>query len=677
MKRKEWKIPYARPAVPEALTQAGYGPLLAAVLALRGVRTPREASVLLDGGPELLHDPLGMLGMEVASRRVQQAIALGEAVAVYGDYDVDGITATCLVTDYLRGRGLRVFPYIPDRNEEGYGLNRAALESLRSEGVSLLITVDCGITATEESEYGRELGMDVVITDHHECKEGELPDAVAVVDCKQPGDCYPNPSLAGVGVAFKLVCAVDGDDAAMLARYADLVAVGTVADVMPLVDENRYLVQRGLEKLERDPLPGFAAMLKEAGVDPHRLSAATVGFSLAPRLNAAGRLGQAERAAELLMCRDPEKAAALAAGLCELNRQRQSIETEIWQQAQAMLAGKTPEGPIVLASERWHQGVIGIAASRLAEQFSLPAIMICLNGEQGKGSCRSYGGFNLFEALSACSEHLIGFGGHALAAGLNIRSDKLDDFRRALAEYYRDNRPAEQPEVCCDLLLRDGEALSIPNVRELDRLEPFGNQNPKPVFCFSGALLESADTVGNGRHLRVRLGVGRGHFEGIFFGHSAQELGIQPGDCVDVAFTPQINDFRGHVSVQLVLSAIRPHDALPLCREILAGERAVCWAAADFCPERGDFVRVWRENGGRIALPGTVEEILARCPGGMAPETYCLCLMTLLECGLLRSADGRIFGAESAVLEEKADLEATELMAALRGCRKPGEGRTL
>ena len=673
MKEKEWKIPYARPEIPEALTQAGYGPLLAAVLALRGVTTAQAAAALLEGGPELLHDPLGMRGMDVASRRVRQAIERGETVAVYGDYDVDGITATCLVTDYLRGRGLRVFPYIPDRNEEGYGLNRAALESLHNEGVSLLITVDCGITAAEESEFGRELGMDVVITDHHECKSGEIPDAVAVVDCKQPGDGYPNPSLAGVGVAFKLVCAVDGDAEAMLARYADLVAVGTVADVMPLVDENRFLVQRGLEKLERDPLPGFAAMLKEAGVDPQRLSAATVGFSLAPRLNAAGRLGQAGRAAELLMCREPEKAAALAAKLCELNRKRQNIETEIWQEAQAMLEGKTPEGPIVLASEHWHQGVIGIAASRLAEQFSLPAIMICLNGDQGKGSCRSYGGFNLFEALAACSEHLVGFGGHALAAGLNIRRDKLGDFRRALEDYFRLNRPAPQPEVCCDLLLRDAELLSIANVRELDRLEPFGNQNPKPVFCFSGARLEAADAVGNGRHLRVRLGVGSGHLEGIFFGHSAQELGIRPGEDVDVAFTPQINDFRGHVSVQLLLCAARPHDPLPLCREILAGERAACWAAADYCPERGDFVRVWRRDAGALRVPESEEAILAACPAGMAPETYCLCLMTLLECGLLQSEDGRIFGAHSAVLEGKADLEATDLMAALRGCRKPEE----
>ena len=669
LREKEWDIPFTRPEIPAALTEAGYGPLLAALLALRGCRTAEAAREMLDGGPELLHDPLGILGMDVARRRVLQAIERGEAVAVYGDYDVDGITATCLVTDYLRRRGLRVYPYIPDRNEEGYGLNCSALESLRAEGVSLLITVDCGITAVEESEFGRSLGMDMVITDHHECKDGELPDAVAVVDCKQPGDSYPNGALAGVGVAFKLVCAVDGDAEAMLARYADLVAVGTVADVMPLVDENRYLVRRGLEKLEKDPLPGFAAMLKEAGVDMRRLSAATVGFSLAPRLNAAGRLGQAERAAQLLMCRDPDEAASLASSLCELNRQRQSIEIEIWKQAQGMLAGQTPDGPIVLASENWHQGVIGIAASRLAEQFSVPAIMICLNGEHGKGSCRSYGGFNLFEALSACSEHLIGFGGHALAAGLNIRSDRLEDFRRAFRDYYLRNRPEPQPEVSCDLLLRSADVLSIQNVRELDRLEPFGNMNPKPVFCFSGVRLEAADPVGGGRHLRVRLVVGSARLDGILFGRSAQELGIRAGDTVDVAFTPQVNEFRGHVSVQLVLTDARPHDPLPLCRRILDGDESVRWAAADYCPERGDFVRVWRGGGGELLLPDSAEAILASRPTGMEPERYCRCLMTMLECGLLQSADGRVYGAHSVVPEEKADLEATALIRTLRAFR--------
>ena len=666
MKTLGWKIPYTRPEYPAALKQAGFGPLLSAVLALRGIRTAEAAQALLESGIDCLHDPMRMQGMPAAVERIRRAIGQKEAVAVYGDYDVDGITATCLLTDYLRGKGLRCVGYIPDRNEEGYGLNCAALDSLRADGVTLLITVDCGITAVEEAEYTKRIGMDMIVTDHHECKPGALPDALAVIDCKQEGNRYPNPDLCGVGVALKLVCACEGDDAAMLERYADLVAVGTVADVMPLVGENRFLVRQGLEKLVHNPRPGFAAMLREAGVDPERITASSIGFSLAPRLNAAGRLGQATRAAELLMATEPDKAAALAAELCELNRQRQSIETEIWKDALHQLEGRHPDEPIVLASDRWHQGVIGIAASRLAEQFSLPAIMVCLNGDHGKGSCRSYGGFNLFEALSACSRHLLGFGGHALAAGMTISRDKLNDFRAALAAYYRANRPKPVPDVNCDLLIRDPSLLTLENVRELDRLEPFGNANPKPVFCFSDALLESADQVGGGRHLKVRVSLGGARLDGIFFSHSAQALGVAAGDRVDLAFTPQINEFRGHASVQLVISALRRHDGTALCRKILAGEGNTAYAAAAFCPQRADFVRIWRGAGGRLSLPEDAEGILSLCPKDMEPERFCLCLMILQQAGLLHSADGRIFGACCCATEGKADLNATPLMQSLQ-----------
>ena len=660
-----WKIPYSRPEYPAELKEAGFGPLLSAVLALRGIRTLPEARALLDGGEACLHDPMLMQGMPTAVARIRRAVERKESVAVYGDYDVDGITATCLLTDYLRGKGLRCVGYIPDRNEEGYGLNCAALDSLRAEGVTLLITVDCGITAAEEAEYTKTIGMDMIVTDHHECKPGVLPDALAVIDCKQEGNRYPNPHLCGVGVALKLVCACEGDSAPMLERYADLVAVGTVADVMPLVDENRYLVRRGLEMLSREPRPGFAAMLRETGVDPARITASSIGFSLAPRLNAAGRLGQATKAADLLMCRVPEKAAALASELCELNRQRQSIETEIWQDALSRLEHEKPDGPIVLASENWHQGVIGIAASRLAEQFSLPAIMVCLNGDHGKGSCRSYGGFNLFEALSACSEHLLGFGGHALAAGMTIQRGQLPAFRKAMREYYLQNKPAPQPEVACDLLIRDPGLLTLENVRELDRLEPYGNANPKPVFCLSRVLLEAADQVGGGRHLKLRLRMGGTRLDGIFFSHNAHSLGISEGDWVDVAFTPQVNDFRGHCSVQLVVSAIRKHSERELCRRILERDASVAFAAAPFCPQRADFVRIWKGSHGTISLPDTPEGILALCPGDMEPERFCLCLMVLLEVGLLKSADGRIYGASSRCIQGKADLNAAEIMRQL------------
>ncbi len=665
MSSKEWQIPYQKPDIPKALVDAGYTPLLAAVLALRGVTTPKAAHDMINGGDDSVFDPMLITDMDKAAARVRRAIAERELVAVYGDYDVDGITSTCLVADYLRSKGLECRAYIPDRNEEGYGLNCAALDVLKKENISLVITVDCGITAVEEAQYARTLGIDMVITDHHECRDGELPQAEAVVDCRRSDDTYPNPELAGVGMALKLVCAVEGDSAPLLARYVDLVAVGTVADVMPLTGENRYLVRMGLKKLESAPRPGIAAMLRESGIDGRNITAATVGYALAPRLNAAGRLGCAETAAKLLLSNDEHEASVLAAELCALNRERQSIELKIWEDANARLIQAPPDAPIVLASDKWHQGVIGIAASRLAEHYSLPSIMICLNGEVGKGSCRSYGGFNLFEALSACSEHLLGFGGHALAAGLNIRRDKLDDFRAALAEYYKLNKPDPVPEVQCDLLITDPEMLTIEAVRSLDLLEPYGNANPKPVLCMSGVELESATAVGNGRHLRMRVRLKNARFEAIFFSHTAKELNIHEGDAVDLAFTPQINEYRGHVSVQLLISAARAHSGKGLCSAILNADPAVIPVAARYCPGREDFVRVWRALGKSFVAGDNAEAIMAQCPPGMEAEKFCLCLMVLLETGLLKG-EGGIFGARAATIDGKADLEATSLIRSLK-----------
>ena len=288
MKSKKWKIPYERPLIPQELLDAGYTPLLCAVLALRGINDAQSAKAMIDGGKDNLCDPMLIMNMDKAAARVKKAIAQKEKVAVYGDYDVDGITATCIVTDYLISKGISCRPYIPDRSEEGYGLNTAAIKALSDEGVSLIITVDCGITAVSETEYARSLNLDLVITDHHECNFESVPDAVAVVDCKQQGDSYPNPYLAGVGMALKLVCACEGESDEMLERYADLVAIGTVADVMPLMGENRYLVKLGLEKLAKSPRPGIEAMLKESSIDADKLSASSIGYSLAPRLNAAG-----------------------------------------------------------------------------------------------------------------------------------------------------------------------------------------------------------------------------------------------------------------------------------------------------------------------------------------------------------------------------------------------------
>lgn len=667
MNYSNWKIEECPTDKLKMFTDAGYPALLAALLSVRGFGSVQEAKSFLDGGAELLCDPLLMKDMDRAAARIRRALSMRETVAVYGDYDVDGITSTCLLTDWLRSRGLECYPYIPDRIGEGYGLNSAAIDTLHGKGVSLIISVDCGITAAEEAKHAREVGVDLIITDHHECREQTIPEAIAVIDPKQDDCMYPNKDLAGVGVALKLVCAVEGKSEEIVERYADLAAIGTVADVVPLTGENRYIVRRGLERLRNPTRPGLAALLRESGASGKKISSSTIGFLLAPRLNAAGRLGEVSVAGKLLMTHNLKEANDLAGELCELNRRRQHLETEIWDDASGMIDGRASSAPIVLASEKWHQGVIGIAASKLAEQYSRPTIMICLDGDKGKGSCRSYGGFNLFDALSACAEYLEGFGGHALAAGLNIRRDKLRQFCRAFSEYYEHNKPAERPTLCCDIQITDPKILDMQGVGSLSRLEPYGSGNPKPTLCILGARLEKITPIGGGKHLRLGISYKGAEFECVFFSHCESELGLRAGDRIDIAFTPQINEFRLRRSVQLQITEVRKHDPRPLCGMILDDELPVREASA-YCPDRGAFVKVWRRLqavGGSVA--GDIDGIISQCPNGIEPERFCICLRVLCEMGLLRTVSpGSVFGARIVSGSAKVNLESSELIKRLK-----------
>lgn len=595
MKDKVWNIP-PEVSIPEELIRAGYTPLLAAVLASRGVMTVSAAASFLEGGPCALEDPMLLTDMDAAVRRIERARQNGEKVAVYGDYDVDGITSACLLAEYLRGIGIETEIYIPDRMEEGYGLNIGAIEHLRDAGVTLIITVDCGVTAVGETDYAASLGMDMLITDHHEC-QAELPRAVAVVDPKRPDGRYPSRDLAGVGVAFKLVCALSGDSGAMMERFSDLVAVGTIADVMPLTGENRYIVKTGLEKLRTAPRAGLAALMAEAGVTESRLNAMSIGFTLAPRINAAGRLGRVAHAAELMMEHDPERARHLAAELCDMNRERQQLEADIWEQALGMLSEYTPGEPIVLAGEGWHQGVIGIAASRLAETYSVPAVIISLDGERGKGSCRSYGGFNLFDALGSCGDLLEGFGGHALAAGLNIYRDNVDAFRKALGEHYVNHVPVAEEGLPLDMVIGDRRLLTMRCVESLEALEPCGNENPRPMFAILDAWLQELAPIGGGKHVRLKIEKFGQTYDCVWFSHSISDLGLSAGDRVDVAFYTQVSEFRGRRNVQLVLQDLRKADIAGLCRRILReGD------APGVNIDRGELARIWRSLEGLAPL---------------------------------------------------------------------------
>ena len=687
MKFQQWNVAGAPEETVRRLMDAGYPYLVSAVLASRGIASETEAADFLLCDHRLTHSPLLMADMDRAVERISRAIADAERIAVFGDYDVDGITATVILVDYLRQRGADVVHYIPRRIEDGYGLSVDAITTLHQQGVGLLVTVDCGITGVDEVAYARSLGMDTVITDHHECKE-ILPDAAAVVDPHRPDCPYPFKHLAGCGVALKLVLALAGPDReeAVFSRYCTLAAIGTVADVMQMSDENRTIVSRGLASIEHSDFIGLHALLQEAGLAGKAISSVQIGFVLAPRINAAGRMGAANMAAELLLCDDEAKAEELARELCALNRERQSVEQHIYSQALEMIDAlpEDERSALVLASDTWHQGVVGIVASRLSEKFSCPSFMIHLNGTTGKGSCRSWGGFNLFAALEACSDLLLGFGGHELAAGFTIEAENIPAFRKRINQYARDFRGGEAPvsSLDVDVVVAHPGRITLEEVEALDALEPYGSGNVRPVFCLTGATLERAQNVGQNRHLKLRLSKGSAQLDGIFFSATTDSCGCDVGSRVDAAFYLQINEFRGSRSVQLQLVDIRPslapsgreEESLQLLGRCLAGEELLPKEAMRLIPSREQFVRIWRTLEKTVPPDGLTADYLpllrtlAAATGGADPFLRsAFCLEVFAERGLLvNSRPGDRIELQLAGEGKKVDLEQSTYLQRLR-----------
>ena len=646
MKYGIWNVTRPEASAVNALASGGFNPLTAMILAARGMQDAASAKEFLDCDRRMI-DPLLMTDMDLAARRVRQALQQGEKIAVFGDYDVDGITATCLLTSFLRSCGGHVISYIPGRLEEGYGLNPIAIHQLHAEGVKLIITVDCGITAVEEARLCKQLGIDLVITDHHECKD-HLPEAVAVVDPHRPDGGYPHKNLSGVGVAFKLAAALSGDQEAVLRDYADMVCLGTVADVMPLVGENRVFVARGLELLRHTRRPGIAALMKESGCESDNVNAMSIGFMLAPRINAAGRMGQIELAVDLFLTDDEDKATFLAQSLCELNRQRQQVESDIYRQAVQMLpTGSTPEA-IVLADERWHQGVVGIVASRIAEEYCCPTFLICLDGEHGKASSRSFGGFTLFQALKNHSQLLESYGGHELAAGFTIHRSQIDAFREAVCrdarEYYAESGQRTVLDIDCAVT---ADLLSVGSIDALSVLEPCGNGCPKPVLMLEKLVVDRLALVGNSRHMRLRFKQGHHMLGAICFCATTETFPIQPGNIVDVAFQPQVNEFRGVRSVQLNVQDIRPHCPAPCQPEDSAYRRfkkgkATPADCTQLLPERTLLAAVWKylvSTGSDTIKEGPVclcRKIVRRSGMSMDLGQMLTCLDIFADVALLR-----------------------------------------
>lgn len=565
---RSWRQREADPEVVERLTLSGVTPLMSRLLASRGVCDPQAASAYLNPTLSTLHDPMLLEGMEQAVTRLCQALAARERVCIHGDYDVDGVTSVALLTTFFRAIGLDCFSYIPKRLTEGYGLSANGVVAAARGGAKVLITVDCGITSLTEALLCRDLGVDLIVTDHHTPSD-QLPDACAVVNPLQPKCLFPFKQLAGVGVAFHLVMALrtslraaghfQGKTEPDIRDYLDLVALGTVADVVPLLGANRVLVSYGLKQLTLASRVGVQALKEVAGV-AGEVGCGAVGFRLAPRINAAGRLEDAAVGLELLLTSDRSRAAMIATSLDESNAERQAIERSTLEEARAMIAGGACAGrkSIVLGSKHWHPGVVGIVASRMVELFHRPAILFALEEGTGKGSGRSISRFHLLDAIKSCAGHLLRFGGHSHAAGLSIAEAELDQFAVSFDEVAAGMLDAEAliPTVAYDAELTAPQLIEALPL-ELERMKPFGMGNPEPVFLLRGAQVAESRVL-KGGHLKLKLTSGGRTFDAIGFGMA--EKGVDSGR-LEILFSPGMNEWNGKRTLQLLVKDLRREEA--------------------------------------------------------------------------------------------------------------------
>jgi single-stranded-DNA-specific exonuclease len=560
----QWVLhPNHSPEAAAALAGALGAPLaMAHALVNRRVGREDSARRFLDPVLEDLHDPAEMRDLERAAERILLAIERGERILVQGDYDVDGITSTFLLYSALEELGSRVEYRIPHRIKDGYGLTVEAIDEAKRRGCSLVVTVDCGITASEAIEHARSLGIDTVVTDHHE-PPAVLPDAVAIVNPLRPGCPYPFKSLAGVGVTFKLVERLlrgrGGLDRAR--RYLDVVALGTIADVVPLVGENRVLARLGLDRLNQEPRLGLRALVAVCALRGKRITSGHVAFVLAPRINAAGRMGNAEQGLRLLLARDQEEADTIARSLEEDNLQRRKHDERVLEEAVRKVQDEVsyPDcSSILLWSDSWHPGVIGIVASRLVERFQRPTVLVAIDGERGRGSGRSLPGLDLTRLLDGCSDLLLAHGGHAFAAGLSVRRERLPELRERLEqlvrEQYRPDQFVQKVELDADLRVSDCD---MELVEWLERMAPHGLDNPEPLFRISDARLDHVQEVGNGKHVRFVARDDSGEVEGIGFGMGDRARLLARAGRADLAFVPTRNDWSGESRVQLKLKGVR------------------------------------------------------------------------------------------------------------------------
>lgn len=529
---------------------------LAMLMNIRGLDDAAHLREFLGEG-EPLSDPFLLKDMDKAAARITRAVDNMEKIAVYGDYDADGVTSTAMLYSYLETRGADVIFYIPQREGEGYGMNMGAVEYLKEQGVSLIVTVDNGISSVQEVARANELGIDVVVTDHHR-PQAILPDAVAVVDAYRPDDTSPYKHFSGVGIAFKLLMALEdgaGDVEDLLEAYSDLAAIGTIGDIVPLTGENRTLIRAGLERLSQSDRPGVQALLENAGIAGKALTSTNLAFTLVPRINATGRMGAPERAVRLLISGYEEEAEVLSEEICADNEERRRVEAEIAEAAFADIEAKgyMKDRVVVVDGENWHHGVIGIVASRVTERCGKPCMIISRGETEAKGSGRSIEGFSLFEAICACGDLLIKFGGHPMAAGITLKSENIEAFRKRINQYAAEHFPQMPTQtVTLDCKLNPA-ALSVSMAQSLTQLEPFGNGNPQPVFGLFNMELSNVTPVGGGGHLRLTLEKNGAVITAMRFNTKPEELPYHIGDKIDLAVQLEAREFRGQPSLTVIV----------------------------------------------------------------------------------------------------------------------------
>ena len=737
-KNKIWVQNYVADEMSEAATadiasSLGLTRQAAQVLYNRGCRNATEARAFLEQSAEKMHDPFLLKDVDRAVARIRQAIDNNERIAIYGDYDVDGVTAVSLLYLFLSQRGADVGYYIPSRIRDGYGVTAGAIDMLADErGVNLIITVDTGITAIDEVKHAKDRGIDMVITDHQEC-HAELPEACAVVNPHRPDCDYPFKELAGVGVVFKLLCAYEMTECRergealiegahrVCSEYADLVALGTIADVMPIVDENRIIVSYGLHMIANTRRRGLSALIDAAlpatrmrGGFPvpltpeervqqrkKRINSGFVGFGLAPRINAAGRISTASKAVELLLADTDEQAVTLARELCEINVRRQVEENRVAEQAYEMIEQSVDfenDRIIVLDGDHWPQGIIGIVSSRVTERYGLPSILISFDGsvqndmptsdDIGKGSGRSVKGMNLVESLMACDDLLIRFGGHELAAGMSIARGNIERFRRRINEVARaqlgEDQPAVQLYAECELSPSD---MTMRLAEELDRMEPFGVANPVPQFIARDMTVTRIIAMGGGKHTKLLLSKGEFSIYAVYFGVSPAQLHIVAGERADVLFQLNINEFQGERSLQMIVQDIRKSEAY------VSEQRRMCERYEEiksgalleegeeiYIPTRDDFALVYtflrrefRQGNTTYSDQALLMSLETEAPGKInyIKLKYIIRVLHELQiCGVHEPEEG-YYIFDIYFTPNKSSIEKSSILKKLRGqCRK-------